>query len=83
MKQYLAFRINFTSLLVLYKIILILFISFLFYRVKKCSKKLKRVIGLFLRHRDILQGKVSQGKFSDWIRGRRGGGGFFPMGTIN
>ena len=24
-------------------------------------------------HRDILQGKVSQGKFSNWIRCRRGG----------
>ena len=24
------------------------------------------------RHRDILQGKFSQGNFSNWIRGRQG-----------
>ena len=28
-----------------------------------------------------MKGKVSQGKFSNWIRGRRGR--FFSIGTIN
>ena len=39
--------------------------------LKRCSS----------RHRDILHRKVSQGKFSNWIRGRRGAG-FFLIGTI-
>ena len=41
---------------------------------------LERII--YCGHRDILQGKVSQGKFANWIHDHRGVG-FFPIGTIN
>ena len=37
-----------------------------------CLKTLFNCVYQLYRHRDILQGKVSQGKFSNWIRGRRG-----------